>query len=178
MTTSNGDSGTLKTTLTTSGLRVESAGLTIDLLSSRGTEMRSDSSGRLIMSGRGSFTVVKSGLKPGSKVVIRLRPSMQELASAVVGAEGTVDIDVLLPDGLVDGEYALQIEMVKADGEGVSMSTGFAMKSPSVMGAVLRFVGGLTLVGLAGAYVYFWLLARRRREDEEELDLPNLSELR
>lgn len=166
ITPTNGGSGTLQTTLTASGLRVESAGLTIDLASASGTEMRSDPSGRLVMSGRGEFAVRQSGLQPGSTVVIRLRPTNQQLVIATVAADGTLTVDVVLPEGLADGDYALQIDMVKANGEAVSMSTGFAMNAASTLGAVLRVGGSLTLAAVVFAAAFFWLLAWRRRDDE------------
>lgn len=93
---------------------------------------------------------------------------MQQLVIATVASDGTVTVNIVLPEGLADGDYALQIDMVKASGEAVSMSTGFAMNAASTIGTVLRVGGSLTLAVVVFASAFFWLLAWRRRDEEDE----------
>jgi hypothetical protein len=101
-------------------------------------------------------------LKPGSKVVVWLRPSMKRLAVAKVKADGTIDLDVTLPDDLPAGDHLLQIDMVNADGEQVSMATGFSMSANRMPVTGSEPSGGATPAVLMVLFGAGLLLGRRR----------------
>lgn len=123
--------------------------------------MAENVSGQMVVSGPGKLNVSKSGLKPGSKVVVWLRPSMKRLAVANVKADGTIDVNVTLPDDLAEGDHLLQIDMVNADGEQVSMATGFSMSANRMPVTGSNAAGGRAAVLLLLLGVGL-LLGRRR----------------
>ncbi len=129
MMSSTGEVSIPKTSRTGRGFTIEGGGVKVGIAPSKGTKMAKNASGQMVISGPGKLNVSKSGLKPGSKVVVWLRPSMKRLAVAKVKADGTIDFDVSLPDDLPAGDHMLQIDMVNADGEQVSLATGFSMSA-------------------------------------------------
>lgn len=150
-----------KTVKTSKGITIEGGGVKVGISPSKGTNMSENASGQMVVSGPGKLNVSKSGLKPGSKVVVWLRPSMKRLAVANVKADGTIDVNLTLPDDLAAGDHLLQIDMVNADGEQVSMATGFSMSANRMPVTGSNAAGGraavfLLLIGLG------LLLGRRR----------------
>ena len=162
MLSSTGKVSKAKTVKTSKGITIEGGGVKVGISPSKGTKMAKNTSGQMVVSGPGKLNVSKSGLKPGSKVVVWLRPSMKRLAVAKVKADGTIDLDVALPDDLPAGDHLLQIDMVNADGEQVSMATGFSMSASRMPVTGSEPSGGATpavLMVLLGAGL---LLGRRR----------------
>ena len=150
------------TTTTSNGIRIESDGMVATITAGSGTSMKRNSAGALVIEGTGKLRIVQSGLKPGSSVVVWLRPAMTRLALEKVRSNGKVDFFVTLPAGVSPGDHRLQVDMVMADGRPVSMAVGFTLSANRMPVAGSNTMGGLALsllMVLAGLAV----LAGRRR---------------
>lgn len=150
------------TTTTSNGIRIESDGMVATITAGSGTSMKRNSAGALVIEGTGKLRIVQSGLKPGSSVVVWLRPAMTRLAREKVRSNGKVDFFVTLPAGVSPGDHRLQVDMVRADGRPVSMAVGFTLSANRMPVAGSNTMGGLVLsllMVLAGLAV----LAGRRR---------------
>lgn len=162
MLSSTGKVSKPKTTETRSGLTIEGGGVKVGLSPVKGTKMARNASGQMVISGTGTIAISKSGLKPGSKVVVWLRPSMKRLAVKRVKADGTVDFNVTLPADTEAGEHTLQIDMVNAKGNAVSMASGFSLSTNR-----MPVTGSNSAGGLVPAFMLLLLglgfLAGRRR---------------
>ena len=129
MLSSTGKVSKPKTTETSNGFTIEGGGVKVGLSPVKGTTMAKNESGQTVVSGTGTIAISKSGLKPGSQVAVWLRPEMKRLAVAKVKADGTVEFNVSVPASAKAGEHTLQIDMVNAKGNAVSMATGFSLST-------------------------------------------------
>lgn len=162
MLSSTGKVSKPKTTETRSGLTIEGGGVKVGLSPVKGTKMARNASGQMVISGTGTIAISKSGLKPGSKVVVWLRPSMKRLAVAKVKADGTVALNVTLPADAEAGEHTLQIDMVDAKGKAVSMATGFSLSTNRMPVTGSNSAGGLVPAFLLLLLGLGFLAGRRR----------------
>ena len=151
-----------ETTTTSRGITIEGDGVKATITAGSGTSMKRNSAGDLVIEGTGKLRIVQSGLKPGSSVVVWLRPSMTRLALVKVKGNGKVDFFVTLPTGVSPGDHRLQIDMVRADGQPVSMAMGFSLSANRMPVVGANATDGLAL-SLLLLVLGFGVLARRRR---------------
>jgi len=149
---------------------------------SRGSPLRIDDSGNIILNAERVVQFSGTGFAPGSKIKVWLFSDPTELTTVTAGPDGTFTGSANLPRGISVGQHTVQLNGLTQDGQIRSVALGVVVQPDPVVppAAPLGFAltGLLNLLWIIAAGVlsaFFFVLWRRRKKKEEEGETPSSS---
>lgn len=132
-------------------LAVEGVILTIAPLNTGGTARQVSASGDLVVTNSAGVKVTLKGLEPGSWVDIYINSTRTLIGKVQVGADGTVNATVPLPDGVATGSHTLQLAATNAAGTVISASLGVFVTPAKLSATAARYQVSSAKPGAVGS---------------------------
>jgi hypothetical protein len=150
----------------------------LEAADSKGSPLRLDDSGNIILNRDRFVQFSGSGFAPGSIVKVWLFSDPAEISEVIADASGNFVGEAQLPEGIPTGEHTVQLNGLTEDGQLRSVSLGVVVEPVAVVPAPVPFdfsgLMNMLWILAAGVLFFFFILWRRRKKKEEE-EIPNNS---